>query len=102
MGEGEDAVFTAAASGCGPLNYLWYKDEVYAGSGTTFTLYDVPCSYHGSQIRCQVNNDCGSVSTETATLSIEFPVGDFNEDCVVNLPDFALLAKNWLAGVIGD
>ena len=44
-------------------------------------------------VRCMVSNACGSVTSDTATLTITATVAaDFNQDCLVDGSDYAIFA----------
>jgi len=68
---GEDAGFTAMATGTPPLYYKWFKDgdELEGEQSNTLEITDVTLEDAGSYI-CQVNNDCGIVPSEAAQLTV--------------------------------
>jgi hypothetical protein len=76
---GSPAILDAKASGFGPLTYQWRKDGVplfdggpISGSQTaTLTIDPVAFSDAGSY-DVVVTDSCGSVTSNTATLSVEF------------------------------
>jgi parallel beta-helix repeat protein len=71
--EGDDAVFTVAASGCGPLQlqYQWKKDGAnVGGDSNSMLLSDVHLSDSNSVITCEVSNTCGTVTTDPAVLTV--------------------------------
>jgi N-acetylmuramoyl-L-alanine amidase len=99
---GDTAVFTIVASGEGPLSYRWQKDTLdlieddhYTNVNTqTLTIVDVNDLDLG-QYRCLVSNAGGEVPSDPVELSFWF-TADFDDDCDVDLSDFALFANYWL------
>ena len=69
--KGQSAVFTAGASGDGPLVYQWFKDGVaIAGAnGATLTLTDVQAADAGSYY-VVVTNAAGATTSQTVTLTV--------------------------------
>ena len=99
---GDNAVFTVVASGDGPLSYRWQKDTVdlieddhYTNVNTpTLTIVNVNDLDLGLY-RCLVSNAGGEVPSDQAELSFWF-TADFDQDCDVDLSDFAVFANYWL------
>jgi rhamnogalacturonyl hydrolase YesR len=71
VSEGEDAVFTVAASGCGPFQYQWKNNGAnVGGDSNSLPLYSVQLSDNNSVITCEVSNTCGTVATNPAVLTV--------------------------------
>ena len=69
--DGGDAVFTIMATGSGTLHYQWYDDASPVGSDSdTLNLVSVTLSDNGSQITCDVTDDCGTATSTAATLTV--------------------------------
>ncbi|MBN2561793.1 MAG: DNRLRE domain-containing protein, partial [Phycisphaerae bacterium] len=69
--EGESATFSIGASGTGTLHYQWKKNGQPVGSDSpTLVLSSVAGSDDGAQITCQVTDDFGTVTSDTATLTV--------------------------------
>lgn len=69
---GQTATFSVAASGTAPLNYQWSKNGT-AISGATSSAYTTPAtasSDNGSQFTVAVSNASGSVTSNTAALTV--------------------------------
>ncbi|MGD0907851.1 MAG: choice-of-anchor D domain-containing protein, partial [Candidatus Acidiferrales bacterium] len=69
---GQTATFSVAASSESPLSYQWQKNGT-AISGATATTYTTPAtaiSDSGSQFSVVVSNSTGSVTSNTATLTV--------------------------------
>jgi hypothetical protein len=68
---GQDVVFNVVATGTEPLQYQWKKNGANVGiDSSTLTLYGVQLSDDGSEIWCEVTNDCGSVTSSSAILRV--------------------------------
>jgi hypothetical protein len=79
---GTNTSFTAAGTGLGTISYQWWVNPgtgfvvltdagIYSGSATaTLTLTNVTGAYNGYQYRCVITGTCGSVTTNTATLTV--------------------------------
>ena len=69
---GQTATFTVAVAGTAPLTYQWQKGGASI-SGATLASYTTPgttSSDNGSQFQVTVSNTLGSVTSNTATLSV--------------------------------
>jgi hypothetical protein len=69
---GQTATFTVAASGTTPLTYQWQKNTVNVG-GATSPSYTTPATVlgdNGSTYRCIVINIVSSVTSNSATLTV--------------------------------
>ncbi len=110
------AVFSVAATGTGTLHYQWYQDGAEVGGDSdTLTLNNVPAFDDGAQITCEVSDDCGSVSSDPATLTVlPLPVAptsawsNHNDFCVGDYSQIALTADGgsgdsveWYTGSCG-
>jgi hypothetical protein len=69
---GGDAEFTiTATAGSGALHYQWKKDGSNVGTDSpTLTLNNVQASDNGAQITCEVRDDCATVTSDAATLTV--------------------------------
>jgi hypothetical protein len=77
VGTGGTAVFTVAASGAGTLTYQWQKNSVnvtngghYSGCTTASLTISSADSNDAASYRCVVTADCGSATSNQATLTI--------------------------------
>src|SRR6266478_3902024 len=69
---GQTASFSVTATGTAPLSYQWQKNSV-AISGATLPSYTTPAttsSDNGAQFTVAVTNTAGSVTSNTATLTV--------------------------------
>ena len=99
---GDNAVFTVVASGEGALSYRWQKDTIDLIEDEHYTNVDTPTltivnvnDLDLGLYRCLVSNAGGEVPSDEAELSFRF-TADFDEDCDVDLADFAVFANYWL------
>ena len=72
VSEGQTASFSAVATGTGPLRYQWKKNGSDI-SGATSSAYTTPATVvadSGAVFGVQVSNAVGSVSSNTATLTV--------------------------------
>jgi hypothetical protein len=68
---GQDAMFTVEATGTAPLHYQWKKNGLDVGDDSaSLTLYNVQLGDDGSEITCDVNNVCGTVTSGLAILTV--------------------------------
>lgn len=70
VNEGEDATFTASATGDG-LSYQWQKDgvDITGAIGSTLSLTSVMLSDAGSY-QCIVSNGCGDLTSDAVQLTV--------------------------------
>ncbi len=73
--EGSAVTFSVTASGSGPLEYQWYRndasDELIVGANSAnFTIEPVMAADDGARYRSKVTNSLGNVFSEYATLSV--------------------------------
>ncbi|HKD52439.1 MAG TPA: immunoglobulin domain-containing protein, partial [Candidatus Acidoferrum sp.] len=69
---GQTAAFSVVATGTAPLAYQWNKNGA-AISGATSSTYTTPAatsSDNGAQFAVVVSNSAGSVTSATATLTV--------------------------------
>ncbi|MEI7658591.1 MAG: immunoglobulin domain-containing protein [Phycisphaerae bacterium] len=68
---GSGASFTVAATGTSPLTYQWRKggSNISGATSATYSIASVVAGSAGSY-DCVVTNTCGSVTTSTATLTV--------------------------------
>ena len=78
--QNSSATFSVLATGKGTLSYNWQRDEAGNGTysdfvppatGTSVTLNGVQTAMSGTNIRCVVTDECGSVTSPTATLTVK-------------------------------
>lgn len=76
--EGENVVFSVAATGTEPLTYQWYKDDVAINGAvsSSYTLQSAVLVDSGNYF-VTVSNAGGSVSSQSATLQVKTPVTVF-------------------------
>ncbi len=69
---GEDAIFSVSASGTQPLTYQWQMDDTdIPGAGSaTYVFTNAQLADDGKAFRCVISNSFGSVTSNTATLSV--------------------------------
>jgi Putative Ig domain/Abnormal spindle-like microcephaly-assoc'd, ASPM-SPD-2-Hydin/Immunoglobulin domain/Immunoglobulin I-set domain/Protein of unknown function (DUF1565) len=69
---GQTATFTVAATGTAPLSYQWQKNGTALGGATSssFTTPATTSSDNGAQFSVVVGNSAGSVTSNTATLTV--------------------------------
>jgi uncharacterized delta-60 repeat protein len=72
VAQGQDATFTAAASGT-PLNYFWMFGTNVVGTNDSLTLTDVAPGQAGNYVMV-ASNFLGSVTSAPAFLSVLFPI----------------------------
>ncbi|HEV2195107.1 MAG TPA: immunoglobulin domain-containing protein [Candidatus Acidoferrum sp.] len=73
---GQTASFSVATTGTAPLSYQWQKNGVAIG-GATSSSYTTPAttsSDNGAQFTVAVSNAAGSVTSNTATLTVNAAV----------------------------
>ena len=95
------AVLRASAAGAEPITYQWKKDgeDIEGETSPTLTLENVQPGVEDGTYTCAVSNTQGGEESEPATLEVacyyDIP-GDLNNDCIVDMQDFAILAAHWL------
>lgn len=69
--EGQSITLTVVATGAGPLQYQWFKDDVAitGATGAQFTISSVNPTRAGLY-RVQVTNPAGTISSSTAHLAV--------------------------------
>ena len=72
VNQGQDATFTAAASGT-PLNYFWMFGTNVVGTNDSLTLTDVAPGQAGNYVMV-ASNFLGSATSAPAVLSVLFPI----------------------------
>jgi photosystem II stability/assembly factor-like uncharacterized protein len=70
--EGQAVSFSVAADGTGPLVYQWHRSgtPISGASGATYSLPAVAMPDHGASFSVVVSNSAGSVSSASATLTV--------------------------------
>jgi hypothetical protein len=96
---GSSTDFTVTASGSSPLTYQWYNlnGSVSGGSNPTYTINPV-VSTSASTYYCTVTNNCGTATSNGATLTINTPVSvnpitSLNSICVGNTVSLSTLGS---------
>ncbi len=75
VADGKSATFSVTAAGTAPLSYQWSKNTSPI-SGATLATYTTPVTSgldNGSQFTVTVTNSLGSVTSATATLTVNVP-----------------------------
>lgn len=69
---GQSASFTVAASGTASLRYQWQRNgaNISGATSTTYTLQSTAAADTGATFRAVVNNDFGSATSNSATLTV--------------------------------
>ena len=69
---GQSATFSVSATGSTPLAYQWQRNGVNIPGATSssYTTGPVAASDNGAQFRCVVSNAFGSVTSNSATLTV--------------------------------
>ncbi|MBN1491259.1 MAG: immunoglobulin domain-containing protein [Phycisphaerae bacterium] len=89
VARGGTATFTVAGSGAGTLAYQWQKNGDDMPGEQFATLEITGCGNSDvASYRCIVTDDCGSVASDEASLTLPAP-GDFDLDNDVDLTDFS-------------
>jgi hypothetical protein len=81
---GLGATFSVAATGAGTLSYQWQKNGTNI-SGATSTSYTTPVTTtgdNGEQFRVAVTNTAGTITSNTATLTVNAATGASGIDVV--------------------
>jgi hypothetical protein len=70
---GQAARFMVSASGSAPLSYQWRRDnvEIPGATQSTYTLDSPGPSDNGATFAVRVSNSFGSVTSGTATLTVQ-------------------------------
>jgi len=82
---GETAVFTVEATSDSPMSFQWYQEGVGAIDGATTNTLTIENAQAEGQFYCEVTNDGGTTTSDTAALHLErliayWPLdGDFND-----------------------
>jgi len=75
---GSTATFTVVASGSGPLTYQWQKDgtAIMSATGASYTTPAVKVTDDGAMFAVVVTNSAGSVTSNSAKLSVTATSGN--------------------------
>ncbi|HEY0005647.1 MAG TPA: PQQ-dependent sugar dehydrogenase, partial [Pyrinomonadaceae bacterium] len=71
-GEGQTVTFSVTASGSQPLAYQWQRDgvNIQGATSSSYTISSVTSADQGAQFRVIISNIIGSVTSNTATLTV--------------------------------
>src|SRR6516162_6547971 len=69
---GQTATFSVTAFGTAPLSYQWWRNgtSISGATSATYTTATTTTSDSGSQVSVAVSNSTGSVTSNTATLTV--------------------------------
>lgn len=72
---GGTATFSLSATGTAPLQYQWQKNgvDISGATSASFSTPPVTSGDNGALYRCRVSNIAGSVTSNTATLTVTQP-----------------------------
>ena len=87
--EGENAVFSVTATGSDSLNYQWFADttSINGAVSDTLSIRSTPLSVSGTAYRVVITDANGSISSETATLTVNQETTNIaNKQQPANLP----------------
>ncbi len=70
---GQSATFSVAATGTGPLSYLWYENgtAISTATSSTYTTPAATATDNAAQFTVVVSSALGSVTSSAATLSVD-------------------------------
>ena len=71
--EGSDAVFSVVAAGTGALSYQWYENEqpISGATAASYSVVAATVTQDGNSYRVDVTDDTGTLSSDTATLTVQ-------------------------------
>ena len=98
---GEDATFTAAASGTPTPTVQWQEDsgagfaDMVGETSTTLTLVGVTAGMDGNQYRAVFTNTAGSATTNAATLTVITAICDETTVGKLSKPGTSQVAKSF-------
>ena len=72
VAEGQNAVFTVAASGATPLTYQWKRNgaNISGATSSSYTIASTNLSDDGALFRCTVTNSHGNATSNDALLTV--------------------------------
>lgn len=81
------AIFSVAANGTTPLSYQWYVNGTLITGATTpsYSVCPATAADNGKQYTVRITNDCGSVTSQVATLTVVFDTTPPVITCPTNL-----------------
>jgi hypothetical protein len=86
---GADVEFCIDATGAGALHYAWTKDGVPVGTDADcYMLIGATQEDDAAQIVCEVTDDCGIITSDSATLTVT-PCNDCNGNGIDDAIDIA-------------
>ncbi|MHC5056150.1 MAG: SUMF1/EgtB/PvdO family nonheme iron enzyme [Planctomycetota bacterium] len=99
--EGEDAVFSIAATGVGILSYQWKRDgvEIPGETGSSYTLSPTVLADDGATFTCVVSDAGGEVETAPATLWVS-PAGLAYK--VIDIPTSGVSESDTVADLLSN
>ncbi len=81
---GQTATFSVAASGTAPLSYQWQKNgaDITGATSASYTTPVTTTANSGEQFRAMVSNSAGSVTSNSATLTVNPGTANSSVDVV--------------------
>jgi hypothetical protein len=81
---GQTATFSVSASGTAPLSYQWQMNgtDIPNATATNYTTPVTTTANSGEQFRVMVSNSAGSITSNTATLTVNPGTSNSNVDVV--------------------
>ena len=99
--EGQQAYFTATASGTAPLSYQWREDgaEIPGANAASYATPATSLSDNGKTYDCVITNPVGSATSNAATLSVEGTNTYFDDFITDTTGDYTVVDTQTLGGV---
>jgi len=81
---GQAATFSVAAAGTAPLNYQWQKNgaDITGASSSSYTTPVTTASDSGEMFRVMISNSAGSVTSNSATLTVTAGTANSSVDVI--------------------
>jgi hypothetical protein len=81
------ATFSVSATGTAPLNYQWYANGnvITGATASSYSVCPVTAADNGTQYTVRITNDCGSVTSQVATLTVVFDTTPPTISCPADL-----------------
>jgi hypothetical protein len=82
--EPDAASFTVVAAGTATLSYQWRRDgaDIPGATGATYVLSPTSVTDNGAQFDVVVSNTYGSITSQTATLTVNPDTGGGNQELI--------------------